>query len=181
MRQVATRTLITGGVRSGKSRYAEMLLADTEAVTYVAPGPVPEPATDPEWAARVHAHQTARPAHWTTVETGDLVGVLGDAPGAVLVDCLGTWLTRWLDERDLWERPRAEWWADFETELDRVGSAWQTTAGVVVAVTNEVGWGVVPAYPSGRLFADLLGRVNQQLASASDRVVLMVMGRPVEL
>lgn len=181
VRLVAARTLITGGVRSGKSSYAETLLADAPSVTYVAPGPVPDPAADPEWAARVHAHQAARPAHWQTVETGDLVGVLDATAGAVLVDCLGTWLTRWLDERSLWDHPRSDWLGTFDAELDRMVAAWRAAAGPVIAVTNEVGWGVVPAYASGRLFADLLGRVNQRLASASDRVVLMVMGRVVEL
>ncbi len=176
-----TRALVTGGVRSGKSRFAEALLTEAGPVTYVAPGLVPDAAADPEWANRVHAHLTARPGHWRTVETGDLVGLLGETTGPVLVDCLGTWLTRWIDERELWESPGETWIGDFDAELDRLTTAWRATAGPVVAVTNEVGWGVVPAYASGRLFADLLGRTNQRIAAASDRVVLMVAGRSLEL
>lgn len=178
---VITRTLITGGVRSGKSRYAESLLSAAPSVTYVAPGPVPDPVGDPEWAARVAAHQEARPAAWTTLETGDLVDAVGAASGPVLIDCLGTWLTGWLDDHSAWDRPSSAWMPDFDEELERVAAAWQGAPGPLVAVTNEVGWGVVPAYPSGRLFADLLGRVNQRLAGVSDRVVLMIMGRAVEL
>lgn len=181
MRVVITRTLITGGVRSGKSRYAESLLSAASSVTYVAPGPMPDPVGDPEWAARVAAHQEARPAAWTTLETGDLVDALDDASGPVLIDCLGTWVTRWLDDHSAWDRPPSAWMPDFDDELERLAQAWQRSTTAVVAVTNEVGWGVVPAYPSGRLFADLLGRVNQRLAGVSDRVVLMIMGRVVEL
>ena len=73
------RILVTGGTRSGKSAYAEQLLADQAAVTYLAPGPPADPATDPEWASRIAVHQARRPAHWTTVETDDLPGALRSA------------------------------------------------------------------------------------------------------
>jgi hypothetical protein len=85
--------LITGGVRSGKSRYGETLLADSAEVTYLATGPVPDPATDPEWAARIVDHRARRPAHWSTIESSDVAGVLGSVSGAIMIDCLGTWLT----------------------------------------------------------------------------------------
>ena len=70
------RVLITGGVRSGKSRYAETLLADLDEVTYVASGPVPDPAADAEWAARIADHRVRRPQHWSTVETTDVAGAV---------------------------------------------------------------------------------------------------------
>src|SRR5690606_15111871 len=106
-RGALVKVLVTGGVRSGKSRHAESLLSDAPAVTYVAPGPTVEEDADPDWAARIAAHRAARPAAWTTLETRDLTAALG-ATGPVLVDCLGTWLTGVLDERHLWEAPSAE-------------------------------------------------------------------------
>ncbi len=171
--------LITGGVRSGKSAYAERLLGRRSGVTYVATGPVPDPARDPEWATRIAAHRERRPADWTTVETTDPAAVLRAADGPVLLDCLGTWLTASLDELEAWDRPAAEWRAEWEDRARTFLRAWRDAD--VIAVTNEVGWGVVPEHASGRLFADLLGRLNQQVAAASDEVVLLVMGRPITL
>ncbi|MEA5155892.1 bifunctional adenosylcobinamide kinase/adenosylcobinamide-phosphate guanylyltransferase [Raineyella sp.] len=175
------RTVVTGGVRSGKSTYAERLLSGEPAVTYVAPGPVPDPAVDPEWAARVAAHRARRPDGWTTVETADVAAAVRAARTPVLVDCLGTWVTRTIDDLGTWDVPRAEWVGDFLTRLDDLVDAWEHSDQLLVAVTNEVGWGVVPSYPSGRVFADLLGRTNQAIAGVSDRLVLMVAGRPLEL
>ena len=82
------RVLVTGGVRSGKSSHAERLLADEAAVTYVTPGYPADPQADPEWAARVAAHQASRPASWTTLETVDVAHALRVTRGPVLVDCL---------------------------------------------------------------------------------------------
>lgn len=177
---MSRRVLITGGVRSGKSAYAERLLAGRADVTYVATGPVPDPIADPEWAVRVATHQSRRsPLGWTTVETTDPAPILSAADGPVLLDCLGTWLTACLDELAAWQRPETDWRAAWDQRAAALVSAWQ--GADVVAVTNEVGWGVVSEHRSGRLFADLLGRLNQQLAALSDEVVLMVMGRPVQL
>lgn len=174
------RVLVTGGVRSGKSAYAERLLRDRADVTYVATGPVPDPAADPEWAARIRAHRDRRsPLGWTTVETRDPARVLRAADGPVLLDCLGTWLTASLDELDAWQRPTAEWLPAWQDRSAAFVRAWREAD--VIGVTNEVGWGVVSEHTSGRLFADLLGRLNQQVAAASDEVVLMVMGRPLIL
>ncbi|MBK8435469.1 MAG: bifunctional adenosylcobinamide kinase/adenosylcobinamide-phosphate guanylyltransferase [Austwickia sp.] len=176
-----TSVLVLGGARSGKSRYAEALLAQESAVRYVATGPVPTP-TDEEWAARVAEHRRRRPPHWHTVETADVAGVLTDpvGQGPLLVDCLGTWLTRLIDEANAWEDP-----ARAQEVQERAGSALvaalQNTDVEVVFVSNEVGSGVVPATASGRLFRDLLGRLNAQVAAACDRAVLIVAGRVIEL
>ena len=177
---MSRRILITGGVRSGKSAYAERLLKGRADVTYVATGPVPDPAADPEWAARIAAHRDRRsPWGWTTIETTDPARALRAADGPVLLDCLGTWLTACLDELEAWQRPVSEWQPAWEERSAALVRAWREAD--VVGVTNEVGWGVVPEHRSGRLFADLLGRLNQQIAASSDQVVLMVMGRPITL
>ena len=93
--------LVLGGVRSGKSRHAELLLADAPTCTYVAPGPVLD---DADWAARVAAHRARRPAGWRTAETADLAAALRAHPDdPALVDCLGTWVTRLLDDAGAWD------------------------------------------------------------------------------
>jgi adenosylcobinamide kinase/adenosylcobinamide-phosphate guanylyltransferase len=174
------KVLVTGGVRSGKSAHAESLLAHEPAVTYVAPGPTLEEDTDPDWAARIAAHRARRPAHWSTVETRDLGRALPvDRP--VIVDCLGTWLTAVLDEADAWDRPPGEVHALVEEAVAGFVSRLGAAIGPVVVVTNEVGLGVVPEHRSGRLFRDLLGRVNQAVAAACDEVHLVVAGRVLVL
>lgn len=175
------RTLITGGVRSGKSKVAEDLLAAEATVTYLAPGPIPDRATDPDWADRIDAHRARRPAHWATVETTDLATGIGAAPGAILVDCLGTWVAAVVDQLGTWDHPLATWQSRFDLELDALLAAWRAADGPLVAVTNEVGWSVVPEHRSGRTFRDLLGVVNQRVAADSDEVLLVVAGRVLRL
>jgi adenosylcobinamide kinase/adenosylcobinamide-phosphate guanylyltransferase len=175
------RILITGGVRSGKSRYAETLLAESDDVTYVASGPVPDPAADAEWAARIADHRVRRPAHWSTVETTDIVGALRNVSGAILIDCLGTWLTAVIDRLGTWDEPLPNWQDDFRDQLEELVAAWQSRRGIAIAVTNEAGWGLVSTYRSGRVFTELLGEVNQEMAAASDEVILIVAGRPLHL
>ncbi|WP_228265848.1 bifunctional adenosylcobinamide kinase/adenosylcobinamide-phosphate guanylyltransferase [Microlunatus elymi] len=175
-------TLVTGGVRSGKSTYAEQLATMAAAggrLFYVAPGPRPDPTQDAEWAARVDDHRSRRPASWTTVETADLDAVINNGSDPVLIDCLGTWVTAVIDELDTWDEPLPAWKPAFDTRVAAFCDAWQHSERVIIAVSNEVGWGVVPAYRSGRIFADLLGEVNRRIAAISDRVVLMVAGRPM--
>ena len=172
------KVLVTGGVRSGKSRYAESLLAGAGRVAYLAPGAVPDATVDPEWAARVAAHQAGRPGHWRTVETSDLATALaGAAEEAVLVDCLGTWVTAVVDALGTWDQPLAGWRDQFDPHLDGLLRAWRAHPGLLVAVTNEVGWALVSEHRSGRTFTDLLGRVNQAVAAESDDVALVVAGR----
>lgn len=174
-------TLVTGGVRSGKSTHAEALVASQATVQYVAPGPVPDPVADPDWAARIAAHRSRRPAAWRTHETADVAGVLATAPGAVLVDCLGTWLTAVIDGAGAWEAPADDVHALVLDRLTGVVDALAVAAGPVVVVTNEVGWGVVPEHRSGRLFRDLLGTVNQRVGAVSGEVHLVVSGRVLVL
>jgi adenosylcobinamide kinase/adenosylcobinamide-phosphate guanylyltransferase len=171
--------MITGGVRSGKSRYAELLLADEPAVTYLAPGPARD--SDPEWAARIAVHRSRRPATWTTIETVDLAGTLRVADQPLMIDCLGTWLTALIDQLGTWDTPLSDWQDDFVRRLDEVVEAWRAYPRTAVAVTNEVGWGLVSEHRSGRVFTDLLGRVNQAVAAASEEVILIVAGRALRL
>lgn len=172
------RVLVTGGVRSGKSRHAELLLAEAVEVTYVAAGPVSD---DPDWLARIEQHRARRPAHWRTVETHDLAGALAEAPGAVLVECLGTWLNAVIDSAGLWDAPSDEVTAHVTGLLDPLLAAVAAAQDPVVLVTNEVGLGVVPEHRSGRLFRDLLGLVNQWAADAVDEVHLVIAGRVLRL
>lgn len=177
----ARRILITGGMRSGKSRYAEGLLADEPAVTYVATGPAPDPDADPEWAVRIGAHRARRPPTWRTVETADIAAALRTYEPPFLIDCLGTWLTAVIDDLGAWEAPLADWQHHLDDQIDDLLDAWRSCPGLAVAVTNEVGWGLVSEHRSGRLFTDLLGRINQQVAAASDEVILLVAGRALRI
>lgn len=175
------RVLVTGGVRSGKSRHAESLLASAASVTYVAPGPLGLADDDPEWAERIATHRARRPPTWTTLETPDLRAALA-TPGPVLVDCLGTWLTAVLDEHRLWESPAAQATTTVTALVEEATTALATRdQDEVVIVTNEVGLGVVPAHHSGRLFRDLLGLVNQRVGAECDQVHLVVAGRVLVL
>lgn len=172
------KVLVTGGVRSGKSRHAERLLHGHAEVLYVATGPTSD---DADWAYRIAAHRARRPAGWTTAETGDATGSITRANVAVLVDCLGTWLTRVLDERALWDAPDDEATAAVESEIEALAAAVAGATHDLVLVTNEVGLGVVPEHRSGRVFRDLLGLANQRVGAAVEEVHLLVAGRVLRL
>lgn len=174
------KVLVTGGVRSGKSHHAEQLLADAPAVTYVAPGPTPDDDSDPDWLARIAAHQQRRPATWITLESFDVAGAVAGATWPVLVDCLGTWLTRLIDDHGLWEADVQTVMSLVDESLDHLVDAIEHCQDVVL-VTNEVGLGVVPSHRSGRLFRDLLGTVNRRVAEACDEVHLVVAGRVLKI
>jgi adenosylcobinamide kinase/adenosylcobinamide-phosphate guanylyltransferase len=175
------RVLVTGGVRSGKSFHAESLVLAASDVTYVAPGPTTDEDPDPDWVARVARHQERRPEHWSTLETRDIAAAIREAEGAVVVDCLGTWLSAQIDELDGWDTVREDWEAVLMTRLDEIVEALATTEKTVVLVTNEVGMGIVPEQRSGRIFRDLLGIVNQRVAAECDQVLLVVAGRAISL
>jgi adenosylcobinamide kinase / adenosylcobinamide-phosphate guanylyltransferase len=167
--------LVLGGARSGKSVTAERLLAVRDQVEYVATGATPD-AADPDWADRVRLHRQRRPAHWTTLETLDLECVLA-GPGAapVLVDCLSTWLARVMDQAGLWDdQPGAD--ESLARRVDGLLDAWRSTRRHVVAVSNEVGSGVVPGTASGVRFRDELGILNARVAAECEQVWLCTAG-----
>jgi adenosylcobinamide kinase / adenosylcobinamide-phosphate guanylyltransferase len=161
-------TLVLGGARSGKSRYAECLVsAMPPPWIYVATAE----AGDAEMAERIAAHQARRCEDWRTIEAQhDLAGVLAGLEGDVpaLVDCL----TLWLSNRMLAE-------ADVEAETARLERVLDDRRAPVVLVSNEVGFGIVPENALARRFRDLQGRLNQRMAARAGRVVLMVAGLPL--
>jgi len=169
------RVLVLGGARSGKSMTAERLLAVRDQVEYVATGAIPD-AADPDWADRVRLHRQRRPAHWTTLETLDLERVLaGPGPAPVLVDCLSTWLARVMEQAGLWDGlPGAD--EALTRRVDGLLDTWRSTRRHVVAVSNEVGSGVVPATASGVRFRDELGILNARFAAECEQVWLCTAG-----
>ena len=184
------RTLIIGGARSGKSTEAELRLSGEPRVTYLAAGPWPswtgpDGERDTEWAARVARHRAGRPAFWATVESLDISGWLRQETGALLIDGVGTWLAGIMDEAGLWRdqddagggHPAVQ----IRGQIDDLIAAWRRTAALVVAVTDEVGSGLVPVYPAGRVFRDELGWLNQRLTAESELTLQVIAGRPVAL
>jgi adenosylcobinamide kinase/adenosylcobinamide-phosphate guanylyltransferase len=165
----ARLTLVIGGARSGKSRFAESLITALPAPwIYLATAQ----ALDAEMAARIGAHQARRGAGWTTIEAPrDLAGAIA-AQGAmpILVDCLTLWLSNLLLAH-----------ADCDAEIGRLEQVLGEAAAQVVVVSNEVGLGIVPDNALARRFRDLQGLLNQRIAARADRVVLMVAGLPLTL
>ncbi len=180
-RRPVQRILVLGGSASGKSRYAERLLAAEPAVNYVATAR--ENPADPEWTARIEQHRGRRPAGWTTVETTELAKVLGHCDGsALLIDSITTWLAQVLDECGCWaDAPPADCAQRLADEVDAMVAAWSAVSVPAVAVSDEVGSSVVPPAKSGRTFRDALGRLNQRLAAAADEVWLVTAGIPRRL
>ena len=166
-------TLLLGGARSGKSALAARLAGRWDGpVTVVVTGE----ARDAEMAERIHRHRAGRPGHWGTVEAPREVGAaLAGAPAAtfVVLDCLTLWVSNLL-EQGLDDR-RVE-------ELGRSAAATAAArAAPTVAVSNEVGAGIVPADALSRRYRDLLGQVNAVWADAADQALLLVGGRAVPL
>lgn len=173
-------TLILGGARSGKSTYAEQQAAAAGgSVLYVATAE----AWDDEMRARIAAHRAQRPSTWRTVEAPRAAGAatraaMDDGTQAVLVDCLTLLASNVLialpegsDERTAS--------AALDRELDALLAAYEESNAAWFVVSNEVGLGIVPAYPLGRVYRDALGRANQRLAAVADRVIFMVAGLPM--
>jgi adenosylcobinamide kinase/adenosylcobinamide-phosphate guanylyltransferase len=180
-------TLILGGARAGKSAFAEQLVADCgPRVLYIATAQV----KDEEVRARVQAHRARRPPTWTTLEAPTDTGVallsLRPAADAILLDCLTLLVTNLVlahgGEEEM-VAPAVEEAADaaVSAEIEALLKAQAQLGLPMVVVSNEVGLGVVPPYPLGRLYRDVLGRANQQLAAAADRVYLMVAGLSMTL
>lgn len=172
------RTLVLGGIRSGKSRWAESCIHTAgEQVRYIATA---DDAADEgdgsdggSWQQRIAEHRRRRPPQWTTVETTDLAGELRRDPlGPTLVDDLGGWLTGHLDLLGWGSEPTGP-------AFDELLAAIAAVRGRLVLVSPEVGLSVVPATAAGTRFADELGTLNQRVADACEQVVLIVAGQPI--
>lgn len=165
------RTLVLGGIRSGKSQWAESAFAAGCAVRYIATGYTGD--GDKAWAQRVADHRERRPSDWWTVESVDVADRLRDDPDSpTLVEDLGGWLTAALDRRG-WDG------GPIVSDVDDLVAAVEQSAAELVLVSPEVGLSVVPATASGRRFADELGVLNRRLAECCEQVVLVVAGQPV--
>lgn len=165
--------LVTGPARSGKSEWAEQLAVQSQrSVIYLATAALhPQ---DGEWQARLARHRQRRPPDWQLWEVPlALPAAIATAPAhhCLLVDSLGTWLANLLDQEE------STWQQTLEDLLDSL----QQTPNPVILVTEETGWGVVPAYPMGRLFRDRLGQLTRQVGAIADAVYLVVAGYAVDL
>jgi adenosylcobinamide kinase/adenosylcobinamide-phosphate guanylyltransferase len=181
--------LILGGARSGKSAYAEALaasIARERPVLYIATA---TGGDDEEMRERIAAHQASRPSHWRTLEAplapADALEreLSVDVAPVVLLDCVTLLAANLLidgaphdsEVSALGGKER------LERALDALLALYKRSRFTLIAVSNEVGMGVVPAYPLGRAYRDLLGRANARLARVADATVLMIAGIPVEI
>ncbi|HRQ57281.1 MAG TPA: bifunctional adenosylcobinamide kinase/adenosylcobinamide-phosphate guanylyltransferase [Azoarcus taiwanensis] len=178
-----SRHLILGGARSGKSRFAEQLAIDSGLpVTVVATAE----ALDEEMAARIARHRSDRPGHWRTIEAprqlADVLRATCSEGSCVVVDCLTLWLANTLTDGEaaptlsaIEERPAAR------IEQDALFALLPSLPGEIILVANEVGMGLVPESPLGRLFRDEAGRLNQRVAALCERVSFVAAGLPLHL
>lgn len=169
------RVLVLGGIRSGKSEWAESAIAGLagadDQVRYLATGAVSD---DDAWAARVSAHRARRPDHWSLVETSDVAKQLRfDDASPTLVDDIGGWLTAVMDRAQAWDG------GSVREDADDLVDAVAGYTGDLIMVSPEVGLTVIPETVAGRRFADEIGALNQRLAAVCDRVLLVIAGQPV--
>ena len=179
--------LVTGGARSGKSSFAEQLIAGIGTdIAYIATAR----AFDDEMTDRINKHRLQRPASWQTFETttgpSEVIASEGPHFAAMLLDCLTVMISnRMLAHPMDWDQPTVdqlnEVEADVMAEIEAIIGAVAASRADLVAVTNEVGYGIVPIAPLARFFRDCAGRVNQRMAAAASEVYLVVAGLPLRL
>lgn len=175
------RILVLGGARAGKSAYALQLAHEQQAdasrgVCFIATAE----AYDDDMRDRIARHRTERPSQWRTFEEPRFLDkAFGQTPDAdvVIIDCLTLFVSNWL----LAVEPEPEAARKVYRILDRVLTAAAQSSRTLIMVSNEAGLGVVPPTPLGRVFRDLLGRVNQRVAKDATQVYLMIAGLPIEL
>ncbi|MGA2456475.1 MAG: bifunctional adenosylcobinamide kinase/adenosylcobinamide-phosphate guanylyltransferase [Terriglobales bacterium] len=174
-----TVTLVLGGVRSGKSRFAQECARRFSRVGFIATAK----PSDAEMIEKIRRHREERPNHWQTLEEPlELARVITKHAAAfdtLLVDCLTIFIANLLDAAEA--DPANTDPTSMELRIECLLEALRTAPASVVLVSNEVGSGVVPPYPAGRRFRDRLGELNQRVAAIADNVVLMVAGLPVTL
>ena len=175
--------LVTGGARSGKSSFGESIYNPQENILYIATAQ----AFDEEMKERIKRHQHQRPSHWRTLECYKgfperLKEIPEDVTG-ILMDCITLMVTNILLEYNLgWDTVSIAVLNEIEDNIMEEVKALIATLKKLplkaVLITNELGWGLVPDYPLGRIFRDIAGRVNQYIASEADEVYLVVSGIP---
>ena len=167
--------LILGGVRSGKSRYAQQLAQLADRVTFVATA---ERRDDEEMLKKIERHRSERPSHWKTIEEplnlAHIVKSAGTDCDVLLIDCLTLFASNLLEAH-------GEDVALAQPPIDDLCAELQGASCTVILVSNEVGSGVVPAYALGRRFRDLVGEINQRIAAVADSVLFMIAGLPLAL
>lgn len=176
-------SLILGGVRSGKSEFAEKLAREEDKPTlYIATGL----ASDPEMERRIRRHRGSRPDSWDTLEAPtDLAGCLESAlagtitPDVVLIDSLDSWVGNLLQKHE--DEPDDVLDSLVEDSLGNMLKVCSQSPAMIILVSSEVGLTLVPPFPLGRRFQDLLGLVNQKVAAAATSVYLVVAGVPVAI
>lgn len=185
----ARLVLVLGGARSGKSAFAERLAQRSErSVAFIATAT----SSDEDMQARIARHRADRPVDWQTLEEplklADAVAQAATHADVLLLDCLTIWLSNWLLEQgEMQDEELLAGSARFNdsalAEVDRLLKLVCSlpASKTIIAVTNEVGLGIVPAYALGRIYRDVLGRVNQRVAAQCDRVYLMVAGLGVDI
>ncbi len=171
------KTLILGGARSGKSRYAETLAAESGLdVLYIATASV----YDDEFAERVRHHRERRPAHWGLIEEPFFLARTlqqqARADRLLLVDCLTLYLAQWLCPDC--NPPQDHHW---QQEREALIAVLPQLPGQIVLVSNEVGLGIVPLGEINRRYQDEAGRLNQAIAAVCDRALFMAAGLPLTL
>jgi adenosylcobinamide kinase/adenosylcobinamide-phosphate guanylyltransferase len=173
--QTVSITLVLGGVRSGKSRFAQRIAERAERVAFIATA---ERREDAEMLAKIERHRAERPTTWTTIEEplalSRIIQEAGRDCDVLLIDCLTLYAANLLEAC-------GDDALKLQTHIDELCLALRSAPCSVVLVSNEVGSGVVPAYELGRRFRDLVGEINQRVASVADTVLWMVAGLPMAL
>ena len=181
-------TLVTGPVRSGKSRYVIAIAQRSgRRVSYVATAM--RDASDDEWDSRLTRHVRDRPSTWDSIESASLghdalIALFreGVPEQCIVVDALGTWLAaRIATHIDELERDFAAFETRIDEEATELAQAMLDSRAQVVVVAEEVGWDIVPVAASARLFRDVVGRMKQRLAAGADAVFLVVCGFALDL
>ncbi len=170
-------TLILGGVRSGKSRFAQRLASDGKRVLFLATAE----AGDADMAARIQSHKETRPSEWDTLEepldlAASLSSILNDYD-VVILECL----TLWVSNLMLAPPTAGDAKADIPSRVHEILELYRRGDASWIVVSNEVGLGVIPSTTLGRNYADELGRVNQLVAAAADAVYFMAAGLPLQI
>jgi len=179
--------LILGGARSGKSAFAEQLAASSgRRVAFIATAT----AGDDDMRARIARHRASRSPEWLTIEEPlQLAGAVrraAELADVLLLDCITLWLANWMGQQsdlELDDAPGEAYTGRVLSDIEELLATLATLGPgkTLIAVSNEVGLGIVPAYPLGRVYRDTLGWVNQRLARSADRVYLMVAGLAVDI